>query len=79
MYLKHVKDTESLKKSISWVKHSLELNDSYDGNLLVARLYKKINDKKSALKYTRDAIAIGKEMTWNTKDADALLTELDTK
>jgi thioredoxin-related protein len=79
MYLKHVKDTESLKKSISWVKHSLELNDSYDGNLLVARLYKKINDKKSALKYTRDAIAIGKEMTWNTKDADALLTELSTK
>jgi thioredoxin-related protein len=79
MYLKHVKDTESLKKSISWVKHSLELNDSYDGNLLVARLYKKINDKKSALKYTRDAIAIGKEMTWNTKDADALLTELNIK
>jgi thioredoxin-related protein len=78
-YLKHVKDTESLKKSISWVKHSLELNDSYDGNLLVARLYKKINDKKSALKYIRDAIAIGKEMTWNTKDADALLTELSTK
>jgi len=79
MYLKHVKDTESLKKSISWVKHSLELNNSYDGNLLVARLYKKINDKKSALKYTKDAIAIGKEMTWNTKDADALLTELSTK
>lgn len=79
IYLKHIKDTESLKKSISWVKHSLELNDSYDGNLLVARLYKKINDKKSALEYTKDAIAIGKQMTWNTKDADALLTELNTK
>lgn len=78
-YLKHISDSESLKKSISWVKHSLELNDSYDGNLLLARLYTKIKDKKSAVKYAKDAVAIGKEMTWNTKDADALLTELNSK
>ncbi|PWB22224.1 thioredoxin family protein [Flavobacterium sp. HTF] len=78
-YLKHISDSESLKKSILWVKHSLELNDSYDGNLLLARLYTKIKDKKSAVKYAKDAVAIGKEMTWNTKDADALLTELNSK
>ncbi|KFF04675.1 thioredoxin family protein [Flavobacterium reichenbachii] len=75
-YLKHISDTESLKKSILWVKHSLELNDSYDGNLLTAKLYNKIKDKKTALKYAKDAKGIGKEMGWNTKDADALLSEL---
>lgn len=78
-YLKHIKDTESLKKSIFWVKHSLELNDSYDGNLLVARLYNKIKDKKAALQYANDAKVICTEMTWNTKEVDTLLAELNTK
>ena len=77
-YLKHIKDTESLKKSIFWVKHSLELNDSYDGNLLVARLYYKIKDKKSALQYANEAKVICTEMTWNTKEVDSLLAELNT-
>ena len=78
-YLKHIKDTESLKKSIFWVKHSLELNDSYDGNLLIARLYNKIKDKKLALQYANDAKVICTEMTWNTKEVDTLLAELNTK
>jgi len=78
-YLKHIKDTESLKKAIFWVKHSIVLNDSYDGNLLVARLYNKIKDKKSALQYANDAKIICTEMTWNTKEVDALLAELNTK
>lgn len=78
-YLKHINDTEGLKKSIFWVKHSLELNDSFDGNLLTARLYNKIKDKKQALKYAKDAKAIGKEMGWNTADVDTLLAELSSK
>lgn len=78
-YLKHINDTESLKKSILWVKHSLELNDSYDGNLLLARLYNKIKDRKSAVKYAKDAKTIATEMTWSTKDADTLLAELNAK
>lgn len=78
-YLKHISNPDDLKKSITWVKHSLELNDSFDGNLLAARLYNKIKDKKSALKYAKDAKAIGKEMGWNTKDVDTLLAELNSK
>ncbi|MCD0465459.1 thioredoxin family protein [Flavobacterium sp. ENC] len=78
-YLKHITDTDALKKSILWVKHSLELNDSYDGNLLTARLYTKIKDKKSALKYAEKAKVICTEMTWNTKDVDVLLAELLSK
>jgi len=79
VYLKHISDTESLKKSITWVKRSLELNDSYDGNLLIARLYNKIKDKKSALKYAKDAKEIGTEMGWSTKEVDDLLVELNKK
>ncbi|MRX70003.1 Thioredoxin-related protein [Flavobacterium resistens] len=78
-YLKHINDTESLKKSIFWVKHSLEINDSYDGNLLLARLYNKIKDKKMALQYAKDAKVICTEMTWNPKEVDTLLAELNTK
>ncbi|WP_337965766.1 thioredoxin family protein [uncultured Flavobacterium sp.] len=78
-YLKHISDTESLKKSIFWVKHSLELNDSYDGNLLLARLYNKIKDKKLALQYAKDAKEICTEMTWSTKEVDTLLAELGSK
>lgn len=78
-YLKHITDEESLKKSILWVKHSLELNNSYDGNLLIAKLYNKIKDKKSALKYAKDAKVISSEMSWNSKDVDLLLAELNIK
>lgn len=78
-YFKHIKDTESLKKAIFWVNHSLELNDSYDGNLLEAKLYNKIKDRKKALEYAKKAKAIAKEMDWNAKEVDALLAELNTK
>lgn len=78
-YLKHISDTESLKKSIEWIKHAIELNDSYDGNLLLARLYQKTKNKKLALQYAKDAKEISKEMNWNPKEVDALLTELNTK
>ncbi|MBE8724779.1 thioredoxin family protein [Flavobacterium hungaricum] len=78
-YFKHIKDTESLKKAIFWVNHSLELNDSYDGNLLEAKLYNKIKDRKKALEYAKKAKAIAKEMDWNSKDVDLLLSELNTK
>jgi len=78
-YFKHINDTESLKKAIYWVNHSLELNDSYDGNLLEAKLYNKIKDKKKALEYAKEAKAIAKEMGWDSKEVDILLAELNKK
>lgn len=76
VYLKNITDVESLKKSIEWVKRSLNINDAYDGNLLLSRLYIKIKDKKSALVYAKKAKTICEEMDWDSKDADALLAEL---
>ena len=78
-YFKHINDTESLKKAIYWVNHSVELNDSYDGNLLEAKLYNKIKDKKKDLEYAKEAKAIAKEMGWDSKEVDILLAELNKK
>ena len=78
-YFKHINDSESLKKAIFWVTHSNELNDAYDGNVLLGKLYNKIKDKKKALEYTKRAKVIAKEMGWDAKEADLLLTELNKK
>ncbi len=79
VYLKQIDDIDALKKAIDWTKRALELNNVADGNLLLARLYWKIKDKKSALEYAKNAKAIITEMGWNTKDVDALLKELNAK
>lgn len=79
VYWTEIKDITALKKAIDWGKRAIELNNSGDGNLLVARLYSKIKDKKSAQLYAKNAQVITKEMGWSTKDIDVLLQELNTK
>lgn len=79
VYLKEINDTTALKKAIDWTKRAINLNNAADGNLLLARLYWKIKDRKSALEYAKNAKAIITEMGWNTKDVDALLQELNSK
>ncbi len=79
VYLKEINDVEALKKAITWVNRALELNNSADGNLLLSRLYLKIKDKKSALKYAQNAKIISAQMGWITKDADDLIKELNSK
>lgn len=79
VYWTEIKDITALKKAIDWGKRAIELNNSGDGNLLVARLYSKIKDKKSAQLYAKNAQVITKEMSWSTKDIDVLLQELNTK
>jgi thioredoxin-related protein len=76
VYHKYITDETSLKKAVSWIKRSLELNDSYDGNLLLAKLYHKLNDKKSAMQYAKTAKLIGTEMSWDTAEVDVLLKTL---
>lgn len=79
VYLKEIKDTNALKKAIDWTKRAIDLNNSADGNLLAARLYWKIKDKKSALEYAKNAKTIITAMDWDTKDVDVLLKELNSK
>lgn len=79
IYLKSIKDIDALKKAITWQKRALELSDSAEANLLLARLYLKINDKQSATSYAKNAKEIATEMGWSTKDSDSLLKELTAK
>lgn len=78
-YLLHITDVPSLKYAIKWTHRSLELNNSYDGNLLLSNLYLKINDKKSAIEMARKTKAICTSLGFNPKDIDQLYLKLGIK
>ena len=79
IYIDHLTDKEALKKVVSWAKRSVELNNSAESILLLARLYNKIDNKKEAIENARKAKAICTAMGWDSKDADQFLKELGTK
>jgi len=78
-YWKHVADTESLKYAIRWAQQSLALNDTYDTQVILARLYQKIKDHKEALIWATKARDRNAALGWKTKEADDLLVELTQK
>ena len=78
-YLQHIADIPSLKQAIKWTIHSLELNNAFDGNLLLSQLYLKINDKKSAIEYARKAKEICTGLGCNSKNIDELFIEINIK
>jgi thioredoxin-related protein len=78
-YLLQITDIPSLKYAIKWTNRSLELNNSYDGTILLSYLYLKINDKKSAIIIARKARMICTEMKFNPKAIDELYLKLGIK
>ncbi|AWA30529.1 thioredoxin [Flavobacterium magnum] len=76
-YLQHLADTERLSYAIKWVKHALELMDSYDGNIILSKLYLKVNDRSNAITYARKAKELTRNLGWNSQEADALFKELN--
>ena len=79
VYWKEITDVIALKKAIDWGNRAIELNNSAEANLLLARLYAKIKDKKTALMYAKAANTITKEMGWDSTETDTILKELNTK
>ena len=78
-YLLHIDDEPSLKLATTWALHALELKESYESYLLVAKLYQKRNNIKSAVLYATKARDLGKQMGWKAKEADELLVALGVK
>ena len=78
-YLKNISDVAGLKYAIKWTNRSLAINNSYDGSLLLANLYLKINDRKSAILAARNAKAICTAYGFNSKDVDDLFVKLGIK
>ena len=71
-------EQEVLKMAIKWAKRSVELNNSAESTLLLARLYNKINDKKAAIENAKKAKNISTAMGWDTKDVNQFLKELNS-
>ena len=69
-------DAPSLNQSLSWIKHSNELEESYDGILLEARVQRKLNNIPVAIIITKKAKAFSTQMGWDGKEADKLLADL---
>lgn len=78
-YLKNITDKSSLKQAIKWTNRSLELNNSYDGNILLSYLYLKIDDRKSAVIFAKKARTIGTELKFNPQVVDELYSKLGIK
>ena len=79
IYLQHIADIASLKQAIKWTNHSLEINDAFDGNLLLSQLYLKTKDKDLAIKFARKSKDICTDLGCNSKDIDELFIELGIK
>ena len=69
-------DASSLNQTLSWIKHSNELEESYDGILLEARVYRKLNNIPAAITMTKKAKAFSAQMSWDGKEADKLMVDL---
>lgn len=78
-FLLYIEDAKSLKEAIKWTHRSLKLTDSYDGNLLLSKLYLKSLDKNSAIKYARISKDICVSMGWDLKEVNQLFSELGLK
>ncbi|MDI1255845.1 MAG: thioredoxin family protein [Flavobacterium sp.] len=75
-YRVHYADTASLKYGIKMAEQSEKLSESYDGYVLLSKLYLKINDKQTAITYARKAKEMTVKLGWNSKEADDLFLEL---
>lgn len=75
-YWKHIPDIASLKYAIGWAEQSLKINETYDTQVLLAKLYQKIKNKPEAIVWATKAKNRNASMGWKTKEADEVLQEL---
>jgi thioredoxin-related protein len=76
VYLQNINDTSGLHKATDWINQSLKLHEEYNTYLIGARLYHKLNDKKSALTMATKAKELASIKKWDAKEADLLIQEL---
>ncbi|MFC6095278.1 thioredoxin family protein [Flavobacterium qiangtangense] len=78
-YEKNIADKSKLKEAITWMSRSLELNESYDGFILMSKLYGKTSDKNQAISYAKKARKLGDELGVNPEETNALYKQLGIK
>lgn len=78
-YVRHISSPNDLKLAVTWMNHSLQLNNNYEANFIQAKLYQKLKNIPEAIKYARAAKKYVVEMKIDTKDIDKLYTQLAIK
>jgi thioredoxin-related protein len=75
-YLQQFTDIPTLQSAVRIAEHSSALNDSYETGIILAKLYQKTNDYKSAFTVAEKARKRNADLGFNTHEADELLAEL---
>ena len=75
-FLKNIDNFNALQQALRWANRSLSLDEEYDSYLLCAKLYKKLNDKPSALEMAEKAKSLASKFGWEGTEAINLLKEL---
>ena len=78
-YLKNINDSVALNTAIGWAKQALAIVETYDNQILLARLYQKNKKIKDAIQYATAAKNKNGSIGFSTKEADELLLELNSK
>lgn len=78
-YQKNIVESTALLDAIKWTQRAISLNETYDAEILLARLYLKNKDKNQARNWAEKAKAKNAAFGWKTAEADEILTQIGTK
>ncbi|MFN8275402.1 MAG: thioredoxin fold domain-containing protein [Flavobacteriaceae bacterium] len=78
-YQKNIVESTALLDAIKWTQRAISLNETYDAEILLARLYLKNKDKKMAQEWAEKAKAKNAAFGWKTAEADEILSQIGTK
>ena len=72
--MRNSSDSPTLNQSLAWIKHSNSIEESYDGLLIEARVYRKLNNFSPAIEMVKKAKLLNSEA--DHTEADKILTDL---
>ncbi|MBD3581078.1 thioredoxin family protein [Flavobacterium selenitireducens] len=79
IYLQEIHDVNALRQAVDWSRRSTQLQESKDGYLLTAKLYEKLRDVPNAISSARILKKFCERVGFGTKEADEILTRLQSK
>ncbi|HLA54784.1 MAG TPA: thioredoxin family protein [Flavobacterium sp.] len=76
-YMNNITDNKALKDAIAWAERSLELKDSYDVYIILARLNLKTGNKSAAKDWAEKGKKLALSYQWDTKQADEIINQIN--
>lgn len=75
-YMGHITDPVAIDSAIGWAKRSLELQDTYDTHIIVARLYLNRKDMKNAKEWAENAKKMAENYNFDNQPAVDILNQI---